>query len=45
MFQSHIAGKTNDNNWNEDNYEHFRKIIKFLKENYHFKFKLLRELL
>ena len=45
MFQSHIAGKTNDNNWNEDNYKHFRKIIKFLKENYHFKFKLLRELL
>ena len=43
MFQSHIAGKTNDNNWNEENYKNFRQVIIFLKENY--EFKLLRELL
>ena len=45
MFQSHIAGKTNDNNWNEENYENFRRVITFLKENYKCEFKLLRELL
>ena len=45
MFQSHIAGKTNDNNWTEDNYENFRQVIAFLKDNYKFEFKLLKELL
>ena len=45
MFQSHIAGKTNDNNWTKDNYENFRQVITFLKENYKFEFKLLKELL
>ena len=45
MFQSHIEGKTNDNNWNKENYENFRRVITFLKENYKFEFKLLRELL
>jgi len=44
MFQSHIAGKTNDNNWNGDNYENFRNILNFLLENYNLEFKLLKEL-
>ena len=33
MFQSHIAGKTNDNNWNEENYQNFRQVITFLKDS------------
>jgi len=45
MFQSHIAGKTNDNNWTKDNYENFRHILLFLKENYDLEFKLLKELI
>jgi hypothetical protein len=45
MFQSHIAGLTNDNNWNKQNYENFRNILLFLKENYTLNFKLLNELI
>ena len=45
MFQSHIAGSTNDNNWTKENYENFRNIIFYLKENYELEFKLLKELL
>ena len=45
MFQSHIAGLTNDNNWNKQNYENFRQVLLFLKENYTIKFKLLNELI
>ena len=45
MFQSHIAGKTNDNNWNDNNYENFRNILNFLLKNYNLEFKLLKELL
>ena len=45
MFQSHIAGLTNDNNWNKQNYENFRNILLFLKENYTLNFKLLKELI
>lgn len=45
MFQSHIAGETNDNNWNKRNYETFRKVLLFLKEHYILNFKLLKELI
>tara|TARA_R110001592_G_scaffold247349_1_gene509439 strand:+ start:9641 stop:10327 length:687 start_codon:yes stop_codon:yes gene_type:complete len=45
MFQSHIAGLTNDNNWNKENYENFKNILEYLKENYILKFKLLKELI
>jgi hypothetical protein len=45
MFQSHINGPTNDNNWNQENYKNFRDILIFFKENYKIKFKLLKELL
>ena len=45
MFQSHIAGKTNDNNWTEENYQNFREILFYLKENYELEFKLLKELI
>ena len=45
MFQSHIAGLYNDNNWSKDNYENFRNILLFLKENYTLNFRLLKELL
>ena len=44
MFQSHIAGKTNDNNWNQLNYENFKQILIFLNDNYKLQFKLLKEL-
>ena len=40
-----VEGKTNDKNWTEENYENFRSVITFLKENYNLKFKLLKELL
>jgi len=45
MFQSHIAGLTNDNNWNKQNYENFRQVLLFLKENHNINFKLLNELI
>jgi hypothetical protein len=45
MFQSHIAGATNENNWNEHNYKTFREILLFLKKNYILNFKLLKELI
>ena len=41
MFQSHIAGKTNDNNWTKENYENFRNILTFLKNNYKLSYKVL----
>ena len=45
MFQSHIAGDWNQNIWNEDNYENFRNVLKFLLGQYEIKFKTLKELL
>ena len=45
MFQSHIAGKTNDNNWNQSNYEKFRNTLMILQENYLLHYKTLEELL
>jgi len=44
MFQSHIAGKTNDNNWTAKNYENFRNILLFLQEQYDLEYKTLGEL-
>jgi|TARA_R100001163_G_C5049128_1_gene186089 peptidoglycan/xylan/chitin deacetylase (PgdA/CDA1 family) len=43
MFQSHIAGPTNQNNWTKENYETFRNILLFLTENDEIEFKLLNE--
>jgi len=32
-FQSHIAGQYNQNNWNEENYEYFKKVLDALINN------------
>ena len=45
MFQSHIAGLTNQNNWNFENYSNFRNILSFLQKDHNLNFKLLKELL
>ena len=45
MFQSHIAGLTNDNNWNLENYTKFRNTLQLLKANYELNFTTLEELL
>ena len=45
VFQSHIAGKANDNNWTHKNYEFFRKILNKLKNNYDLNFIRYEELL
>ena len=45
MFQSHIAGDWNDNVWNNDNYENFRNVLKFLESEYKLNYITLRELL
>ena len=44
MFQSHIEGKTNDNNWTKENYENFRNILTFLKNNYKLSYKVLGDI-
>jgi hypothetical protein len=44
MFQSHIAGKTNDNNWDEDNYNNFRNVLEFLSKSSKLKYVTLGEL-
>ena len=44
MFQSHIAGKTNENNWTGDNYENFRNILTFLQNNYKLSYKILGDI-
>jgi hypothetical protein len=44
MFQSHIAGKTNDNNWNKENYENFRNVLEYLQKSYKLKYTTLGEL-
>ena len=43
MFQSHIAGETNENNWTAENYENFRNILLFLQEQYDLEYKTLGE--
>tara|TARA_E500000331_G_C17110768_1_gene649537 strand:- start:191 stop:862 length:672 start_codon:yes stop_codon:yes gene_type:complete len=43
MFQSHIAGATNDNNWTEINYKNFRNILTFLENSYKLSYKTLGE--
>ena len=45
IFQSHIAGESNDNNWNEENYETFRRILESLKKNFELNFLRYEELL
>jgi hypothetical protein len=45
MFQSHINGLTNENNWNKENYENIKSILTYLQENYTLSYKLLQELL
>ena len=46
MFQSHIAGKWNDNCWSEINYENFRQIVKYLQQQYNeLEFSTMSELL
>ena len=44
MFQSHIAGDWNDNCWNLNNYENFRNVLIYLKQNYKLNYKTLGEL-
>ena len=44
-FQSHIAGHYNDNNWTSENYETFRVILNYLKDNNNLKFVTFSELL
>ena len=45
VFQSHIAGKANSNNWTEQNYETFRTILNALQKNYTLNFIRYGELL
>ena len=45
VFQSHIAGKTNKNNWTDQNYETFRLILDALRKNYILNFIRYEELL
>ena len=44
MFQSHIAGDWNDNQWNESNYENFRNILNFLSTDRQLNYKTISEL-
>ncbi|MDP7196090.1 MAG: DUF2334 domain-containing protein [SAR202 cluster bacterium] len=44
VFQSHIAGKVNDNNWTDSNYENFRAILNALIKNYELNFLRYEEL-
>jgi len=44
MFQSHIAGEWNDNMWNEENYLHFREVLKYLLSEHNIQFKTISEL-
>jgi predicted deacetylase len=46
LFQSHINGKYNKNNWDSDNYEIFRTILSYLIDSgYKLNFKTFQELL
>ena len=45
MFQSHIAGKTNDNNWNKKNYKNFKNVLEYLQKSYKLKYVTLGELI
>ena len=44
MFKSHIAGETNDNNWNKKNYENFRNVLEYLQKSYKLNYITLGEL-
>ena len=45
VFQSHIAGKANENNWTDQNYETFRAILNALQKKYTLNFIRYEELL
>ena len=45
MFQSHIAGKTNDNNWDENNYNNFRNVLEYLQKCYTLKYVKIGDLI
>ena len=45
MFQSHIAGKTNDNNWNLENYYNFKNVLEYLQKSYKLNYKILGDLI
>lgn len=45
MFQSHIAGKTNDNNWNKKNYENFKNVLEYLQKSYILEYVTLGDLI
>lgn len=44
MFQSHIAGDWNDNVWNQNNYENFREVLKYLSNLYELNYITIGEL-
>ena len=44
MFQSHIQGDWNDNTWNEKNYLHFQKVVKYLLSQYDLNFVTISEI-
>ena len=44
MFQSHIAGKWNENRWNQENYEQLRMSLAYLLKSYKLEFKTLKQL-
>ena len=45
MFQSHIAGETNDNNWTVENYKNFKNILEFLSKSYKLNYVTMKELI
>ena len=45
MFQSHIAGDWNDNTWNENNYNNFKKVLEYLQKSHKLEYKTIKELL
>lgn len=45
VFQSHIAGEQNTNNWTNENYEVFRSILESLKKKFELNFIKYEELL
>lgn len=44
LFQSHIAGAYNKNNWTRDNYEYFRRVLTVLKEENELQYKTFSDL-
>jgi hypothetical protein len=44
LFQSHIAGEYNKNNWDKTNYEYFRNTLKWIEQSRKLSFKTFSEL-